>query len=232
MYRKNVVAIKLGPSFLGKVMKKLNILLIDNDTYYKQRLKRLLKNYQVTQIGHDEVATVDANTYDLIILSGGGISDDSGRRRSLLRFTHFYRDQIQLVRTTTRPVIGICLGCEIIGYAFGSKLSRPFKQRRKGIFSVAVLRRDPIMGGQREARVFQSNRWIITDVGDELEVIAASDEGAEIIRHRKRQVFGVQFHPERRQGDNDGAKIFANIIKEIQKHSSKPSARVVAENKN
>ncbi len=196
-------------------MKKLNILLIDNDTHYKKRLRDLLSAHDVTKIGHDEVRDIDPELYDLIILSGGGVTDENGRRRSLLRFTHFYHDQIELVRNTTRPIIGICLGCEIVGYAFGSKLSRPFKERRKGVFTIATIRRDKIMGGRQEARVFQSNRWMITEVSDELIVIAASDEGAEIIRHRDRPIYGVQFHPERKQGGNDGPRIFANILRTL-----------------
>jgi len=196
-------------------MKKLNILVIDNDSHYKRRLRDLLKAHNITIIGHDEVRFADTEQYDLIVLSGGGIPDETGRRRSLLRFTHFYHDQIELVRNTKRPIIGICLGCELIGYAFGSKLSRRFKDRRKGVFPISAIRRDPIMGGRQEARVFQSNMWIITEVGEELEVIAASGEGAEIIRHRSLPIYGVQFHPERKQGGNDGPIIFRNIVREL-----------------
>ncbi len=196
-------------------MRSLNILLIDNDTHYKKRLKVLLAEHNVTVLGHDAVGQEDINDFDVIILSGGGITDASGQKRPLLHFTHFYHDQIELVRTTKKPVIGICLGSEIIGYAFGSKLSRPFKTRRKGVFPIASIRLDPIMGGAQEARVFQSNHWILTEVGKDLEVIAASDEGAEIIRHRTRPIYGIQFHPERTRGNNDGPKIFNRILRTI-----------------
>ena len=196
-------------------MQSLNILLIDNDTHYKERLRALLADHNVTVLGHDAVGQEDVNNFDVIILSGGGIIDDSGQKRPLLHFTDFYRDQIELVRNTDKPIIGICLGSEIIGYAFGSKLSRPFKTRRKGVFPIAAIRLDPIMGGAQEAQVFQSNHWILTEVGPELEVIAASDEGAEIIRHRSKPIYGIQFHPERTRGKNDGPKIFKRILRTV-----------------
>ena len=56
-------------------MKKLNILVIDNDSHYKQRLKDLLKAHNTTIIGHDEVRFAEPEQYDLIVLSGGGIPD-------------------------------------------------------------------------------------------------------------------------------------------------------------
>jgi len=194
-------------------MKKLNVLLIDNDTHYKQKLRALLKDHTLTIIDYTQISQIEQTDYDVIVLSGGGIKTEDGRRRSLKRFSHLYEDQIALVNEAKVPVIGICLGCQIIGHAYGAKLSRQFKIRRKGLSDIVAIRQSKIMGGLNEATVFQSNRWIITDLPEELICIAASDEGAEIIRHRSKPLYGVQFHPERRAGKNDGAKLFNNILK-------------------
>ncbi|MCC7289057.1 gamma-glutamyl-gamma-aminobutyrate hydrolase family protein [bacterium] len=196
-------------------MKKLNVLLIDNDTHYKQKLRNLLAAHDLTVIDYTQIGEIEQTDYDVIVLSGGGIKTEDGRRRSLKRFSHLYEDQIKLVKEAKVPIVGICLGCQIIGHAYGAKLSRQFKIRRKGLSDIVTIRHSAVMGDLQEATVFQSNRWIITDLPDDLICIAASDEGAEVIRHRSKPLYGVQFHPERRVGKNDGAKIFNNILKVI-----------------
>lgn len=193
----------------------MKILVINNNTYYKNRLANLLKRHQLTMINYDELDGFDTNPYDMIVLSGGGIVAE-GRKRSLKRFSHLYEDQIKLVRETDKPIIGICLGCQIIGHAFGAELHKQFKTLRKGLFPIVAIRENDFMAGDEEAMVYQSNHWIITELPDELICIAASGEGAEIIQHRTRPIWGVQFHPEREKVGSDGRLIFNRILKHIK----------------
>jgi GMP synthase-like glutamine amidotransferase len=192
----------------------VKVLLINNNTHYKKRLNNLLEKHDLTTINYDEVSGYDVEPFDVIVLSGGGIEVE-GRKRSLKRFSHLYEDQIQMVKKAKKPIVGICLGCQIIGYAYGAELHRSFKERRKGLFPIVAIQRNKVMAGKEEAMVFQSNRWIITELPDELRCIAASSEGVEIIKHRTKQVWGVQFHPERGGKDGDGRKIFNRILKRI-----------------
>ena len=193
----------------------MKILVINNNTYYKNRLANLLKRHQLTMINYDELDGFDTKPYDMIVLSGGGIVAE-GRKRSLKRFSHLYEDQIKLVRETDKPIIGICLGCQIIGHAFGAELHKQFKTLRKGLFPIVAIRENDFMAGEEEAMVYQSNHWIITELPDELICIAASGEGAEIIQHRTRPIWGVQFHPEREKVGSDGRLIFNRILKHIK----------------
>ena len=166
-------------------------------------------------INYDELDGFDTNPYDMIVLSGGGIVAE-GRKRSLKRFSHLYEDQIKLVRETDKPTIGICLGCQIIGHAFGAELHKQFKTLRKGLFPIVAIRENDFMAGEEEAMVYQSNHWIITELPEELVCIAASGEGAEIIQHRTKPIWGVQFHPEREKVGSDGRLIFNRILKHIK----------------
>lgn len=192
----------------------MKILLINNNTYYKNRLLDLLKKYDVTVINYDQVKGYDMDPFDIIVLSGGGIVEE-GRKRSLKRFSHLYEDQIELVRKSTKPIVGICLGCQIIGHTFGAELHKQFKNLRKGLFPIVAIKRNKVMAGQEEAMVFQSNHWIITELPDDLVCVAASDEGAEIIKHKNRPIWGVQFHPEREKVGGEGRKIFNRILKRL-----------------
>lgn len=194
----------------------MKILIIDNNTHYKKRLQNLLSKYQTTMINYSQLEGHDIEEYDILVLSGGGITDAQGRKRSLKRFSHLYEQQIKLVQTTKKPVVGICLGCQIIGHSYGADLFRYFKTRRKGLFPIVAIKQNEVMADKDEAMVFQSNRWVITELPEELVCIAASNEGAEIIKHRTKPIWGVQFHPERERPDGDGRKIFHRILSRIK----------------
>ncbi len=198
----------------------MNVLLINNNTYYKKRLEDLLKRHQLTIISYDELSGFDVGSYDVIVLSGGGIMSE-GRKRSLKRFSHLYQDQIKLVCEANVPIVGICLGCQIIGYAYGAELRRYFKTLRKGVFPIVAISQNNIMAGKEEAKVYQSNHWIITELPNDLICIAASNEGVEIIKHRDKPIWGVQFHPERGRSGGSGRKIFNRILNEICQEQSK-----------
>ena len=100
------------------------------------------------------------------------------------------------------PILGICLGHQCIGQAYGGTVRRARQVMHGKISAIhhggrGVFRQLP--------SVFEATRYhslIVTDVPDCLEVTAwtAFDDGGpdEImgIRHREHPVEGVQFHPE------------------------------------
>lgn len=100
------------------------------------------------------------------------------------------------------PILGICLGHQCIGQAYGGTVRRARQVMHGKISAIhhggrSVFRHLP--------SVFEATRYhslIVTDVPDCLEVTAwtAFDDGGpdEImgIRHREHPVEGVQFHPE------------------------------------
>jgi len=190
---------------------------------------RLLERFDVTRVMYDELNTVEPDSFDLVILSGGGIIDDEGRRRSLKRFTHLYESQLRLIESATVPLIGICLGAQLIGHFYGADLRRKYRIRRKGVFPIVAIKRNRYMNFQNEMKVFQSNRWTMSQLPDELDCLAASDGGVEIMKHRDKPLFGLQFHPERRAEKNHGAEIFFRIADEVLKDQAR--ARRAAKSK-
>jgi putative intracellular protease/amidase len=58
-----------------------------------------------------------SNKYDLIILSGG-------TNMTLLKNLPKLRKEITMIKRTSKPIIGICLGFQLIAFAFGSKLKK------------------------------------------------------------------------------------------------------------
>jgi GMP synthase-like glutamine amidotransferase len=58
----------------------------------------------------------------------------------------------------------------------------------------------------------------------ELVALATSASNIQIIRHITRPIYGLQFHPEVRYGNNDGRRIFEAIMAEIIARSALTSS--------
>jgi anthranilate synthase/aminodeoxychorismate synthase-like glutamine amidotransferase len=116
------------------------------------------------------------------------------------------------------PVLGVCLGHQAIGEAFGGRVVRADRLMHGKTTSVAH-RQHPLFDGiptPFEAMRYHSLVVAPDPLPRELEVTAWSDDraaGAEImgLGHRSLPVYGVQFHPES-VGTSPGKRILANFL--------------------
>ena len=108
---------------------------------------------------------------------------------------------IDLVKAAagTVPLLGVCLGHQSIGAAFGAKIVRaPTLMHGK----TSRVRHDGagILKGLPDPFTATRYHSLIIDAAtlpDELMVTARSEDGLVMaVRHRRHPVFGVQFHPE------------------------------------
>ncbi len=116
------------------------------------------------------------------------------------------------------PVLGVCLGHQAIGDAFGGAVVRADRIMHGKTTDVAHHGRDLFAGLPSPLRVMRYHSLVVSPRGfpAELEVTAWSADrppGAEImaLRHRTLLVFGVQFHPES-IGTSEGRKLLANFL--------------------
>jgi anthranilate synthase/aminodeoxychorismate synthase-like glutamine amidotransferase len=100
---------------------------------------------------------------------------------------------------TTTPVLGVCLGHQLIGHLFGGRIVRAaeimhgktslIRHEGAGVFAGLP---DPL-----EATRYHSLVVDPSTVPDCLEVTARTDDGTIMgLRHRELPIEGVQFHPE------------------------------------
>lgn len=179
----------------------MKALLIDNGTSYLPELKKLLSRYRITLARWDSVTTKRISAFDLIVLSGGHTVSPEARKA--------FRKEIALIRNSKVPVVGICLGCELIVKAFGGYLHR----RRRKIKGIRTIKMN-LSGKGYEFQVFENHRREIKTLPPDFMKLALSGSGIEIIRHRNKQIYGVQFHPEMFPKKTDGTKIFKILLKE------------------
>ena len=113
------------------------------------------------------------------------------------------------------PILGVCLGHQIIGQVFGSKIVQARKLMH-GKTSKILSKKTGIL--KNLPKIFEATRYhsLIIDkksLSKDLEITAETKDGLIMgIQHKKYQVHGVQFHPESIK-TKLGIKILKNFIK-------------------
>ncbi len=165
------------------------ILIVDNGGQYVHRIWRSLR-----EIGVESEIIRPASARDRLeaekpaglILSGGPTSvyeDDLGLSQELLDLTI--------------PILGICWGHQFIAHSLGGKV-RHGDRGEYGHSVVIVDDEDEILRGMPERfRAWVSHRDEVAALPPDFASLAHSEScGIEAMRHKKKPVFGVQFHPE------------------------------------
>jgi anthranilate/para-aminobenzoate synthase component II len=172
----------------------MKILLVDNHTDY-------LNNVEVALTSHD----VEVQVYrpgldfhyqdkDLIVLSGGG-----GEGYELKDKRHgklWYDDEMNFVLSCDKPIVGICMGFEVISAAFGSKVEN-VGRLVKGFRAAKTTPLGEKKLSLTNLKQFEWHRYGISQVSSKhFEVLAHSATGIEMIKHHSRPIIATQFHPE------------------------------------
>lgn len=171
------------------------ILIINNHGQYVHRIWRSL-NYLGAESG------MIPNTTDIskileknpagIILSGGPYSvyEDSDKLGNCNEILKFSRD-------SDIPVLGICLGHQIITHFFGGIVSRGEKAEYAQMEITVEKENDLFRNLDKNLTAWTSHKDEVTKLPGEFEGLASSDICRyEAMKHRKKAIYGVQFHPE------------------------------------
>lgn len=171
----------------------MKILLLDNYDSFTYNLVHLLKdlNANVEVHAHDKISLEEVKRFDKILLSPGpGLPSEAG---ILLPLIHEY--------AASKSILGVCLGEQAIGEAFGAKLIN-LPTVHHGIAStIKITADDPLFHHlPSQIQVGRYHSWVVSkdNFPDSLEITAIDPENEEImgLRHRLYDVRGIQFHPE------------------------------------
>ena len=170
----------------------MKIVIIDNYDSFTYNLSHLIKSLgaEVDVVRHDQFSLDDLEAYSKIVLSPGpGIPSEAGLLLDVIK-TYAGR----------KPILGVCLGHQAIGEAFGGKLENLSDVFHGVATPCHIVADDPIFSGlERDITVGRYHSWVVSREGlpECLEVTAVSDEGQIMaLRHRELNVRGIQFHPE------------------------------------
>ncbi|WP_165040159.1 aminodeoxychorismate/anthranilate synthase component II [Dysgonomonas sp. ZJ709] len=171
----------------------MKILIFDNYDSFTYNLVHLVKSLGYTDVDvyrNDKISLADIAKYDKIILSPGpGIPSEAGL---LLPLIKEYAGK--------KPILGVCLGHQAIGEAFGAKLINLEDVYHGVATQIKVIQSDCLFDGlDNEFEVGRYHSWIVDpqNLPDCIEVTAVDGSGQIMaLKHKEYDIHGVQFHPE------------------------------------
>tara|TARA_Y100000591_G_C21692708_1_gene624015 strand:- start:352 stop:921 length:570 start_codon:yes stop_codon:yes gene_type:complete len=184
-------------------------LLIDNYDSFTYNLYHYVSffNKNVEVIRNNKVNSKDIikNKYKKIIISPGpGNPNQAGNCLEIV--SRLYK---------RIPILGVCLGHQIIGQVFGSKIIQA-KKLMHGKTSIIKNKKLGILKGLKNQFIATRYHSLIVDkatLPKELIITATTEKNIIMgLMHNKYQIHGVQFHPES-INTKVGMKIIENFVK-------------------
>jgi len=176
----------------------LKILVFDNYdsfTYNLVHLVEKITHEKVDVYRNDQIPMEKVKEYDKIILSPGpGIPEEAGLLLPLIK-----------EYASSKPILGVCLGHQAIGQAFGGELINLSSVFHGVATKIEVRSREsgvssPLFDGlPNELEVGRYHSWVVSkeNFPDTLEITAEDESGMIMgLQHKTFDVQGVQFHPE------------------------------------
>ncbi|MEN2282282.1 aminodeoxychorismate/anthranilate synthase component II [Algoriphagus sp. SE2] len=189
----------------------MRILVLDNYDSFTYNLVYIIRQLgygsQMDIFRNDKISLEDVNQYDKILLSPGpGIPKDAGIMPDLLK-----------KYSSTKSILGVCLGHQAIGEAFGGSLVN-LSEVLHGVSSQVKVQSDLLFIGVPDTfNIGRYHSWVIDEsyLTPDLEIIARTPDNQIMgVRHKSFDVRGVQFHPESILTEN-GVQIIRNWLESV-----------------
>ena len=169
------------------------ILVLDNYDSFTYNLVHYIgdSGEEVLVVRNDEVTIEqiqDLNPKKIVISPGPCTPNEAGI-------------SIDLIKSSTVPLLGVCLGHQAIGAAFGGNIIKAPEIFHGKLSKVKHNQENIFKGIDSPYSVVRYHSLIIEKdtLPEDLEITGVLEENPEIImsiKHKQRPIYGVQFHPE------------------------------------
>lgn len=169
------------------------IIMIDNYDSFTYNLYQYIGEYNSDiQVYRNDKITADEiiskNPSHIVLSPGPGFPADAGICIELIK------------KAGNIPVMGVCLGHQAIGEAFGGEIIHAPHIMHGKSDTIDIDLSCPLFKGLPETPTIGRYHSLVIDpdtLPEELKITAKSSDGCiQGVQHTKRPVFGIQFHPE------------------------------------
>ena len=170
----------------------INIALINHNDSFTFNVVEVLRKIglsKLTVINYGDLNLIELQKFDKIILSPGPCLPQD------------YPKTFEIIKTfyKTKHILGICLGHQAICSFFGAELYN-INDVVHGVDKEIIINNSLLFKGiPKKTTVGLYHSWAIsnTNFTDDFTVLArTNDEMIMSVKHKKYNVFGIQFHPE------------------------------------
>ncbi|QCR32863.1 aminodeoxychorismate/anthranilate synthase component II [Lysinibacillus sp. SGAir0095] len=188
------------------------ILLIDNyDSFTYNLYQQISELGKAVEVVRNDSLTIEdirkINPEAIVLSPGPGTPSEAGITVDVVR--ELYKEF---------PILGICLGHQSIGEAFGGKILRAANIMHGKLSTLAYEKKGLFESLDGNVEVMRYHSLIIdpNSLPKDLEVIAKSRDDREImaIQHKNFPVYGLQFHPES-IGTVLGSRIIESFLEQL-----------------
>lgn len=180
----------------------MSLIIVDNESKYTDALVKLLRDEAPRIISYKDLDYKQLSRGDVVILTGG-------HGYPILWHKKQYKKEIELVKKHRGPIIGICLGFELIACVYGSHLHF-LNERRKGEVTLTATKKSSLII-PLSVNVYENHNWSVIKLKRPLQPLAHSKDGIEIFKHVRKPIYGMQFHPE--ESSPEGRALLTAILK-------------------
>lgn len=173
----------------------MKILVLDNFDSFTYNLVQYLKeltNHPIVVKRNNEISIGEIDLFDTIILSPGpGIPSEAGIMPELIK-----------TYASDKSILGVCLGHQAIGEAFGAKLENMSYVFHGVSTKIIINEKSSGILYQDFDKEFEAGRyhsWLVSsnDLPESLVITSVDEEGRIMsLSHKSFDIHGVQFHPE------------------------------------
>ena len=183
----------------------------------RERFERLLRGLEgngadVTTIDWPASSAKKFGGFDGVVLSGSPdmLSDPRVQAK--------YSAELDAIRDSSTPLLGICFGHQMIAHAFGSKVVQD-RENVLRMVPTTVLSPSVLFSGMAKSLMLLESRHEVVESLPEGFGLLAKSQTSEVaaMKHPTRPIFSVQSHPERYTAENpDGNGVLGNFVRSLR----------------
>jgi GMP synthase (glutamine-hydrolysing) len=174
------------------------ISVVNNYGQFNHLIRRAIRDRVESNMISNETPLEEIKA-DGLILGGGPTLERSG-------------NCTEYIRKLDVPILGICLGMQVMGTAFGGEV-RPGAIGGYAEVQVEVIDEDDILRGlPKSFKTWASHADQVVRLPSDFQALARSNVcEIEAMRHKSRPLYGVQWHPEVVHTEH-GSELLSNFI--------------------